>query len=1108
MTDLAPALARAAAVGFLSCLFVVACKPSEKRVLPAEPEVEELAKARVIEPRLTSARFWAPCKRTFDARRVVQQSDCGPPYLSPRRGSLRSNEACEKAMTDHGETLRLLITEPICIDAAVDWLAEQATKTGDARILSDLGAALFLRAQNDDRPADVLRSHDSAKRAVVAGPALPAAWYNLALAQEALGFSAEARTTWSRVSRLDQTKWAGDATERITAIDRASARNVALQWPLNRRRLPEAVAVGDRRSIGQFIEPFPAATQKYLEEDVLPAWATALEAGRAGEARQRLNEASVIAAELEKLTGDPYMREVVERITAAPARELRWLRRGHVQFAVARGLDRGYDISRAEAAYCEAIRSLARANSPLMIGAELGRAIQISLRSDDKRESKDLLAAVARESHERGYLNLLGRAKGNTANILQVEGQYLEAISLYDEVLPLYERMNDEENIANAHIRKAGIFRVLGQEDAALREAFLAQRHSSKVVDMRARHVLAGETAATVLALELPQTAFDYQTVFIETLEREGDNAQGDAATKNEARVNRAIALRARAAIRLQLGDRDGAQKEIDEAVSISEKMVSEKTRNALRARIAEAKGDAALPSDPKRAIQAFTEALTLSGATRYRTFQSILLARRAEAYQIAGQQAAAEHDLVSAIQELNVEEADLLAGRRRGEGEALWTGYFSRFQETYDRLIGLLLARGRTREAFGYAEKSRAFEPLSLVLELPVADKTLRRVDPRSINPEALDRIQAALPVGTFVLQYQVGDERTFVWIVSHDDIEVRTLTVGRKDIKTWIRALQREAVAGDPEVFNTQLPEPYAKLFALPLDVISTLKNGRLRGRRLVIVPDRHMHGLPFATLRSRSGRYLVEDFTISIAASATLYVHALKRDQKLAAAGGDPKALLIGNPSFDRTLEVARDLSSLRFAEIEARHAAALYAPYATLLVKEQATVPAFLSFAKDSVIVHVAGHAIVNRHPPFGTLLLLAPAPASGHNGLLYTAELLKKLELDRARLVVLAACSSAGGVPVGPEGLAPLVRPIVAAGVPGIVGSLWTIDDQRSQKVLSEFHRHYRDGHDAARALQLAQIHFLREEKIPVVAVAPFQVVGHASSPFPLRKNNQ
>ncbi|HEX7152297.1 MAG TPA: CHAT domain-containing protein [Thermoanaerobaculia bacterium] len=1097
MTDFAARRTALAVIVAIVLLLLVAILRNETTT-PSEPKVAALSESRIIEPRLTSATFWAPCKRFLEKGRVVEQSDCGPPYLSRRRASLRSNEACEKVMTDHGETLRLLIKEPVCINAAIDWLGEEADRTRSPRILSDLGAALFIRAQEEDRPSDLLRSHDAARRAVEANPHLPEGWFNLALAQEALGFPEKARLAWARAAQLDQTAWADEAKTRITALEKAADRSLALRWSTNQPRLPQAAADGDRRSVAVFVRPYPAAAQKYLEEEVLHDWASA--AAGSADAAKRLHEAAVIADELEDATEDPYLRDVVAAIRKAKPAELRSLRRAHLLLAEARTADRAFNLKIAEPAYAEAAERFARAGSPLRFGAEIGRAIQISWRSDDKSEAKQKLAAVAAESRQAGYLNVFGRAKGNIANILQTEGQYLEAIALYDEILPVYGQMNDDENVANAHMRKAGIFRVLGQEDAALREAFLAQRRIGKVVEMRSRHLLAGETAATALALDLPEIAFDYQTTLIEALERERDNATSQAA-KDALLVNRAIALRARAAIRLRLNDREGAQKEINEAVEISAGMVSEKTQNALRARIAEADGDAALPGDPKRAIKAFTDALNLSGTVRYRTFHAILLARRAAAYRLDGQPVEAEKDLVTAIAELNKEETELLAGTPRGQGEALWTGYFSRFQETYDRLIGLLLADRRKEDAFAYAEKSRAFEPLSLVLELPVAQNTLRRIDPKAIAPDSLESIQAALPVGTFVLEYQVTDEQTHVWVVSRDDIEVRTLRVKRKDIKSWIRTIQREAVTEDAPRFDAALAGPSMALFAEPLQLIATLKNGRLPNRRLVIVPDRYMHGLPFATLKNPVGNYLVEDFTIATAASATLYVHSLRRDQKLAARGGTPTALLVGNPAFDKQLEVARDLKPLRFAEIEARAAGALYAPHATVLVQEQATVPAFLASAKDSVIVHVAGHAIVNRHPPFGTLLLLAPV--NGHDGLLYTDELLKKLELDRARLVVLAACSSAGGVPVGPEGLAPLVRPIVAAGVPGIVGSLWTIDDQRSQKVLSEFHRHYRDGHDAARALQLAQIRFLREKKIPVLAVAPFQVVGHASSPFPL-----
>jgi CHAT domain-containing protein len=1097
--------ARAAAILVLFILFLSlsACKRPEK-VETSEPRVPQLALARVVEPRLTPARFWVPCRKTRDEGRAVQRSDCGPPYLS-RAGVSPTREVCEKTMTGHGEALRLLLEHPACIDAAVGWLEERATETGDARLLSDLGAAFYVRAQNDDRPSDLLRAHDAVKRAVATDPKLPAAWFNLALTLEALGFTAEARRTWSRAAQYDPETFGREARDHISTLDRAAARNEAQKWSVNRRRMADAIAVGDRRALATFIQPYPAATQKVLEEELLPAWASAAQAGRTNEARLRLREASLIAHELASLSGDPYTREIVDRIADADADLLRELLSGHAAYAAARGFEREYKFSQAEIEYTKAADILERAGSPLSVGAALGQAIQLSRRTEDKMAAKERLAAVAAKSRERGYLNVLGRTQGNIANLLQVEGRYLEAISVYEAALAIYRRMNDEENIANVQMRTAGIYRVLGQEDAALHEAFLARTHAPRIVEMPSRHVLAGEIAATVLALDFPQTAFDYQTGFIESLEREADSLG-----TNAVRVNRAIALRARAAIRLHLDHQEeAARRELDEAGAISAGQVDPKIRNALWARIAEADGEAALPSNPRRAIAAFSEAIALSGPARYRTFLTILLARRAEAYGLAGDKEAARADLEAAIEELTREESELLAGRRRGQGEALWSGYFSRFQETYYRLIALLLAEGRKREAFAYAEKSRAFEPLSLVLDLPVADETLRGIDPRSVSPESLAAIQATLPSGTFILEYQVGKEQTFVWIVSHDSIEVRTLDVGQKAIKDWIHRLQREAVTHDNAMFDALLSSPYAKLFSDPLAVIANLPSGGLPDRRLIVVPDRYMHGLPFAALRNRSGRHIVEDFTVSTAASASLYVHALKRDRKLAANGGSPKALLVGNPSFDRNLEVARDLRPLPFAEIEARNAGLLYAPQAKVLVKEQATVPAFLEYAKDSVIVHVAGHAIVNRNAPFGTLLLLAPT--NSHNGLLYTDELLKKLELNKARLVVLAACSSAGGVPVGPEGLAPLVRPIVAAGVPGIVGTLWTIDDRPSQKVLGEFHRQYRNGHDAARALQLAQISCLEDLRrkkngsVPVLAWAPFQVVGYAESPFPLQQ---
>ena len=1078
------------AVCLTSFLLSTTCEPTEADAEDA-PRIAELRTARWIEPRLTSSVAWGPCTRLpQDETEVVSQSDCQAPHVSQSGVSL-GIEACEQMTKTHAEAVKTLITRPACIDAVVEQLDQLAHTQKRAALWNDLSAAYYVRGQKDDRPSDLLRALDAAQRSAAIDSTFAPAQFNLALADEALGFPERARAAWNRAARLDRTAWAAEAGRRRDAIDRATTRANAQQWTVNRQQLADAIHAGDRSAIAQLIRPFPAAAQRHVEEVLLPG--------------ERWRDAALIAAELAKVTGDRYLRDTVASITAAQGSRRALIRRGLAAFGKARGFDRAFKTQPAAAAYRESAEAFAKSGCPMEIGARLGYAIQAYRLSEDKREPKAMLERISREAKQRGYGNVWARAESNLANLLQIDGQYLDAIAHYDVALEEFRRMHDDEDLANVHMRKAGIFRVLGHEEAALIETFRARQYASKLVDMTARHLLAGVTAATVLALDFPSIAFDYQSDFLNALLEEMAKEPGDEQIRSGMRVNLAIAKRARAAIRLHLGDQAGAEREIDEASAIAEQQSDRKIRNALLARIEEAKGEAALPAHPEAAIEAFGRALRLSGPVRYRTFQTILLVRQAEAYRLAGNGAAAERNLRAALKELNAEETDLLDGRRRGQGEGLWADYFSRFQETYYVLIRLLIATGRKSEALAYAEKSRAYEPLKLVLELPVGDETLRKIDMRSVNPRAPQMIQSALPPGTFIIEYEVGKDQTFAWIISHDELELRTLSAGRAAVEEWTHRLQHKAAAGDIAGFENALSTPFRALLDVPIDAVSKMKNGHMPGRRLVIVPDRFMHGLPFAALRNAHGRYLVQDFPISVVASATLYAIALGRQETLAANTDGPTELLVGDPAFDKKLDLTQGLDRLPFAHAEAVDIAALYGPKAKVLLDDHATVPAFLEAAKDSTIIHFAGHAIVNRHAPFGTLLLLAPA--KHHNGLLYTDELLTRLELTRARLVVLAACSSAGGVPVGPEGLAPLVRPFVAAGVPAVVGSLWTINDRASQKVMVAFHERYKEGHDAAEALQLAQLGFVTDKNpaMPSLVWASFQTSGYAASPFHARK---
>ena len=69
----------------------------------------------------------------------------------------------------------------------------------------------------------------------------------------------------------------------------------------------------------------------------------------------------------------------------------------------------------------------------------------------------------------------------------------------------------------------------------------------------------------------------------------------------------------------------------------------------------------------------------------------------------------------------------------------------------------------------------------------------------------------------------------------------------------------------------------------------------------------------------------------------------------------------------------------------------------------------------------------------------------------------------------------------------------------------MIGTLWNVKENAdTTELLVRFHRHYRAGASADDALRLAQLEMLEGpelERSSAVAWAPFQAIGHASSPF-------
>ena len=998
------------------CIFISGC-PERKDTRTAK------SGRRTIVPMMEGA-AWQPCLK----------SACAPPPAEFH---------CDE-IDDAAAAVRLIA---VCTDAAIAKLEESS----DTISRTHLAAAYYVRAQNEDRPSDLLSALDAATAAAAMKPALPAAVFNRALIEEALGFRELAIASWEEFGTLDASQWADEARDRRDALVAARQNDATLQWPLTEARIAEAIRRRDRAMLTRLITPFPSAATDYLTLNVLPQWAENPSAAL-------LDDARFLAGELSRLTGDRFSPDVVDAIPVSP--DAAALRRGFRGYRDGRDAQEALQSTLAGQSFTAAVQDLTRGGSPLRFEA----AVRAAYYTPDGAA----IDRLEREVLRRGYTRLI--AMLHSLRVRQYGKDFLKSLPASEAAVAAY-KATDPEELAKAYNRRGDAWMLAGQHELAWREVVQALRLLPHVRKPRDRSAILGTASKVALALDHPDAAVLYADVAIDMLRSALPSVPpADLERIRSLQTNLALARRWRADGLRRLGRDDEALDELTEAGRL---LVNEKDPETLRL-VTSAKdashGDTLLQTDPPAAIRHYTHALEQTGPRELHAYTAWLYAQRAEARRLAGQDP--EPDLLASLQALDAEEKAILAGRARGQGEELWNGYFSRFQEPYHRLIRHYIEQKRYDEAFEIAERGRAYELLHLA----------------GPTPEQ----RGPLPDGTFILEYVVMDDRTYVFVVSNGPVDVVTLSATARDVEKWRAAFMRAVTLGKEQSAAIALEKPYARLVAEPLQRIQQKFSGL---PNLVFVPDGAMHGLPISALfDAATGEHLIQKAVVSIAPSTALYLHSRALDAAMPFQR-NPSLLLIGNPKFEKNA-FTQGLEDLRYADEEVVGIRELYQG-GVVLMDAEATVPAFLAQAENKTIIHLAAHSIVNPDAPWESMLVLAP---SGNDEGLFTAkELVQQLKLNQTRLMVLATCSSAGGGPIGPEGVAPLVRPLLGAGVPAVIGTLWNVEDATAKEFLVSFHRDYKASSDAASAMRSAQLRLLRNTNI--LKWAPFQVIGYASSPY-------
>ena len=529
--------------------------------------------------------------------------------------------------------------------------------------------------------------------------------------------------------------------------------------------------------------------------------------------------------------------------------------------------------------------------------------------------------------------------------------------------------------------------------------------------------------------------------------------------------------------------DDAGAQASLKEAGRLVGK-VEEKQRPRLLADLAMIQGMMLEEEDPNHAADLLSQALPVYEAEKNIVFSLWTLLARGRAYRHAGRNDQAEADFEAAL-------AHYGKMGERLETEDLRLSLLEETDSVFDEMVDLQADRDRER-AFAYADRAhtRVLPGSASKLWTGLPDETNRLLafEPQSLS---LDEIRRRLPEGVTLVQYSVLRESVLIWTLRRSgkgEVFSRR-PIPRTDLEDKVARLWAfDSPDGDKaaqELFDL-LIRPW--LPAVPA------------GERIVLIPDKILHRVPFSALRN-GGKRLVETRPLAFAPSATLYVNGLERQSSRPPGGS--RGLVVGEPAIDHNIDGNQTLVSLPAAKQEAQHLADW--TKARLLVGEDADKATFLAAAPQAEWIQFSGHAVIDPVNTLLSKLVLAPGKNGDNDNGALTAREIYSQKLRGTRLVVLAACDTGNEYVPGGEGVTSLARAFLAAGVPTVVASLWSVDDEATARLFEAFHGNYQKTGDPVIALRDAQLKMLhssnKKDRSPW-AWAAFEVIGASADDQP------
>jgi CHAT domain-containing protein/tetratricopeptide (TPR) repeat protein len=366
-----------------------------------------------------------------------------------------------------------------------------------------------------------------------------------------------------------------------------------------------------------------------------------------------------------------------------------------------------------------------------------------------------------------------------------------------------------------------------------------------------------------------------------------------------------------------------------------------------------------------------------------------------------------------------------------------------------------------------------------------------------------------------TLLLEYWLGEERSYLWLVSKTEVKTYELP-GRAAIDAAARRFYNFLTVPSERVRAVRTAQAGMELSRMILGPAAD----QLKDKRLLVVADGSLHYIPFSAIpipQAESISIDPEDLPEPLvvnheivnlpSASALAIIRQRLGDRPLA-----PKQLaVIADPVFNREdprfLELAAGEETTPTPATRTASSPPTEA-YARLLGTSQ-EANAIIEIAEDEgedflsltgfevnresvldeelsqyQILHFATHGFLNDRSPGESGLVLSQYDEQinslqGDNFLSLTDVF--NLNLP-AELVVLSGCRTGLGANLRGEGLVGLTRGFMYAGAERVLVSLWSVDDEATAALMSRFYDELIDKNNSpAEALRAAQLQLLQDD---------------------------